>query len=361
MNAILRYALAAAMAAGLLTADPGVSYASKVAPMKDGELIVEDMANLFSRDGVKKARDEFAQTKSTHERRVTVLTLASLPKAEADRLDEINKAKDSAAVHRFWVDFTKREAKDEKAKGVFILVCRHPGHVEIIADSVMQENGFNNSKEDRIKEILLTSFRDAKDKPEAEATTIRDKGLLEASRVLHNEVPVTTDVKPAHAVAGKEGSKSSGIMGYVCIGLAVLAGLWLIFGLIRAFTGGGGGGGGMGGGMGGGGGGGFMTGLLGGLFGSMAGMWLYNNMFGGGMSSAFGADGSSSADYNSGGGDEAGTGDFSGDSGSGGDFDGGGSGGDTGGGDWGGGGGDTGGGGDWGGGGGDFGGGGGDF
>lgn len=298
-----------------------------------------------------------------HERRVTILTLASLPKADADRLEEINKAKDATALRKFWVDFTQREAKDERAKGVFILVCRHPGRVEMIADKVMRDNGFDKSKEDGIRDILLASFKDAAGKPDAEATAIRDKGLLEASRVLHNEVPVTTDTKAAHVMPKNEESKGSGIMGYVCIGLAVLVGLWLVFGLIRAFTGGGGGGGGMGGGgMGGGGGGGFMTGLLGGLFGSMAGMWLYNNMMGGGMSSAFGNSGADSSGGDSGNtGDEAGTGDFSGDSGSGGDFDGdsGGTGGDSGGGDWGGGG-DTGGGGDWGGGG-DFGGGGGDF
>ena len=38
---------------------------------------------------------------------------------------------------------------------------------------------------------------------------------------------------------------------------------------------------GYGGGYGYGGGGGFFTGMLGGMFGSMAGMWMYNNMFGG--------------------------------------------------------------------------------
>ena len=84
-----------------------------------------------------------------------------------------------------------------------------------------------------------------------------------------------------------------GVGGWICLGLCVLLGVWLVIGIIRAFTGGGGGGGGYGGG--GGGGGGFGSSLMGGLFGAMAGMWLYNSMFGGhhdmGSNDAFAGDG----------------------------------------------------------------------
>jgi uncharacterized protein len=195
-------------------------------------------------------------------------------------------------------------------------------------------------------------------------------------------------------------------VGWVCMIGAVLLVVWVVFAIIRAITGmmgGGYGGGGYGMGGGGygmgGGGGGFFTGMLGGLFGSMAGMWLYNNMFGGhatygpngnvnwgggggdyGGGDAAGSDadtgvgGTGGGDYGAGdddaggaagggdagggGGDWGGGGDAGGDAGGGGGGDWGG-GGDAGGGDWGGG--DAGGGGgDWGGGGGgDFGGGGG--
>jgi uncharacterized protein len=253
-------------------------------------------------------------------------------------------------VNRFWADFTQSDAKGDRAKGIYILICRSPGHIHILADKALRDRGFDNAKESRVREILFASFKDAKDKSDTEQTSIRDKGLLDAISYLRSEVPVATTAKNADAK-----KESSGIWGYVCIGLAVLLGIWLIFGLIRAFSGGGGGGGGGPGG-GGGGGGGFMTGLLGGLFGAMAGMWLYNNLLGGHTdSSAWGGDNSLGDSGGSAG--ESGTGDFSGDSGSGGDYDGG----SGGGGDWGGGGDTGGGGGDWGGGGGDWGGGGGDF
>jgi uncharacterized membrane protein YgcG len=347
MNAILRCTLATLAIAGLMTASPAL--ASKPAPSKPGVLIVEDGAGLFSRDGIKKAKNEFAQLKSTNERQVTILTMSTLPAADAAEFDKIG-ADDKTAARGFWADFTQREVRGERAKGVFVLVCRKPGHVHIVADRAMRDQGFDAGKQNKIREILLASFNDAKGKQDAEATPIRDKGLFDAVSTLRDDVPITTNSKPNKDDPKKEGSS---VGKWICIGLCVLVGLWLIVGVFRALTGGGGGGGGgMGGG--GGGGGGFFSGLLGGLFGAMAGMWLYNNMFGGGMSNAFGGDTGSGGDYGGGNDTESGTGDFGGDQGSGGDFDGG-SGGDAGGGDWGGGGG-----GDWGGGGGgDFGGGGG--
>ncbi|MFQ3650773.1 MAG: hypothetical protein SNJ75_10600, partial [Gemmataceae bacterium] len=123
---------------------------------------------------------------------------------------------------------------------------------------------------------------------------------------------------------------------WLCIGLMVLMGLWLVVGLIRAFSGVGG----QAGAAQPGGGGGFLSSLLGGLVGAAAGMYLYNSFFGSGTSSVFGS--SPTGDPNAGADNspqaDGGGGDWGGDAG-GGDW-----GGDAGGGDWGG---DAGGGGDW--------------
>src|SRR5262249_18407975 len=88
----------------------------------------------------------------------------------------------------------------------------------------------------------------------------------------------------------------------VCPLLIVIGVVWLVIGLVRAFTGMGRGGapgapgqGAVGPGYGapgyggGGGGGGFFSGLMGGLFGAVAGNWIYHSFFGGGGSFAHGA------------------------------------------------------------------------
>lgn len=303
----------------------GLAYAGKVAQTHEGQLIIEDNANLFTPAAKTKAKQIYAELRSEHERQVTIYTLSKLPAAEMKEF-EVVKNKPEAEIHAFWSRYAHEVAKDDRARGIFILVCRSPGKVIIIASKPLVEAGFNAGHEKEVREKFMTAFLQAKDQAEETASNTRDAALTDVAQYLKSHVPtgsaVTASGKPAQQ--GRQGG--SNIMQYVCIGFAILLGVWLIFGLIRAFSGGGGGG------QGGGGGGGFMSGLMGGLFGAMAGMWLYNNLMGG---HSYGDTGGAGDTGTSGG--ETGADDFSGDSGTSGGWDDGGSAG--GGGDWGGGGG----------------------
>ncbi|MBO0699497.1 MAG: hypothetical protein J2P46_13965, partial [Zavarzinella sp.] len=331
MTAFLRrFGLLTALGA-LLTAGPGRADIET----KPGQLIVEDKGKLFSEDAIRRAKDEFARAHSKTGRQAMLETLAKLPDPEQAKLKKIDP-KDREAVHRFWLDFAKNEAKADRAKGVYILVVWDPGHVEVIVDQEMKNKGFTESNRNEVRDIFVKPFRDAKSKPEAEQTPIRDKALLSAVEYLARTLPgesadVKQKTKPAPAPAAtkheQEGHRGGGmgIGGWICLGIALLLGIWLVFGLVRAFAGGGYyGGGGYGPGYGYGGGG-FFPSLMGGLFGAAAGMWMYDNFFGGHSSTAYGGD------YGGGGYgdtgptvDDTGAGDFSRDEGAGGDFDGGG-------------------------------------
>jgi len=347
MNVITKgWAMLAALLAGGLLAVPTPALAAS--DLKDGTLHIYDQGKLFTDSGTDKAKSTFGNVKFDHGLTLTIDTYQFIPDDKKSGYKEENKAK-------FFKDWAVALATGDKERGIYVLVCRSPGYVEVIADKTTRERGFSNENEQKVRDLLLTSFKEAakvaKDgKSDEEQSKIRDVGLQAAVDYVIKDLKdtkVPTNSSSTQAVK-KQGSS---IMGWVCIGLVVLLAIWLVVGVIRALSGGGGGGGGYGGG---GGGGGFMTGLLGGLFGAMAGMWLYNNVFGG---HSYGSDAYASDGYSSGGdtGSSPGDGDFSGDAGAGGGFDDG-AGGDTGGGgDFGGG--DYGGGGDFGGGGGDFGGG----
>lgn len=326
---------AAALLAGGLVAAPAL--ASKAAPSKPGVLKVYDGGKLFTPDGIKRAEGVVAGTSFENGLTVTVDTYEKIPDDKKGGYKEETKAK-------FFHDWALELAKNDKAKGVYVLICRSPGHVAVIADRETRDRGFTNDNEKELVNTLLKGFRDAKDKPDAEQHRLRDDALASAMNF------VVKDLKDTHVNVPSSGGKPSGttrnagggggFLGgwgvWLCAGFCVLLGVWLVTALIRAFTGGGGGGGyGGGGGMmgGGGGGGGFFSSLLGGMFGAAAGMYLYNNFFGGG--SMFGG----GSDAYAGGGDDysntgdTGAGDFSGDQGAGGDFDGG-TGGDYSGGDY---------------------------
>jgi uncharacterized protein len=356
------WATTVAILVGGLLAAPSVALAGKAAEQKvSGTLHVYDGGKLFTDAGIDKAKAAFSDAKFEHGLILTIDTYKEIPE---DRKGSYKKETDS----KFFKDWALSLAKEDRAKGIYVLVCRSPGFVEVLADKTTRERGFSNDNEQKLRNLLLDSFKDAKTareagKPESDQFKIRDSALLASVSYVITDLKDTSLPQKETSSTTQQVKKAAGGMsvgGWICIGLCVLLGVWLVIGLIRAFTGGGGGGGGGYGGGGGGGGGGFMTGLLGGMFGAMAGMWLYNSVFGG--HSSFGSDayaGDGSSGYDSGGGaDTSGDGDFSGDAGAGGGYDDGPSGDTGGGGDFGGGGGDYGGGGDFGGGGGgDFGGG----
>jgi TPM domain len=287
--------------------------------------------------------------------------------------DEISKrfqydAKNRDPFFARWVDSL---AEGGEIDGVVILIAKdqHAGnktHIEVGVGRNTQKRAFTLANRTELFNILKQGFG-SKQPNQALLDGLRYIETTLSAHQARESAPIAAQNqhRPAPVREADHGAGGSNILGWVCIGVCVLAAIWLVFGLIRAFSGGGGGyAGGPGVGYGGGGGGGgFMSGLMGGLFGAMAGNWLYNNMFGGhqsswGGSNAYGNETPSAPRDDFGPSDQgqgfsSTGGDVDGGGGGGGDVDGGDGGG---GGDWGGGG-DAGG--DWGGGGGDWGGGGG--
>ena len=348
MLTIRKRGWSAVLALGLCGALACVASAEGEGLLVPGALHVylNDAGGFFSDKGVTQAKERMEKTLFSGGLVMTVDVLARPPQGR-------EVPKDDKQRDKFFLELARELATADKARGIYILVCRSPSDVQVIADKATRERGFSNEDERKVRDILLEGFRAAakleKENPQ-QAVEQRDKALLSAVDFvvedLRNTSPPMRGSSPNRAaappLADPRGDNSSTIAGWICIGLVALLALWLIVGFIRALSGIGtapAGGAPAGGG--------FFSSLLGGLFGAMAGMWLYNHLFGGGSLLSGGESGGiAGTDAGSPGG-VAGEGDFSGDAGAGGSFD---TGDDGGGGDWGGG--------DWGGdGGGDFGGG----
>jgi uncharacterized protein len=345
---------------------------------------VRDDAGFFSANAIGKANDIIKDVHRDFKKDLLIETVKTVPEG---KLEEVKKM-DKAERTKFFANWARERAKAAEVNGVYVQICKDPGHLEVEVGNVTSQKAFTMANRDELASRMLRRFKEAADAKDEDAKKkLHDQALVEGAQFVFSTMKANLGTKGVGPVASPErepvtslprrsmptaqsGGWTASIGGILCMLLIVGLIAWVIIGLIRAFTGGFGGGGYGGGGWGGGGGG-FLTGLLGGMFGAMAGSWLYNNFFGGGHgggwgSSAYGSDSGPEArdnDYSGSGGDTGGGddgggggGDFGGDSGGGGgDFGGGG-------GDFGGGGGDFGGGGgDFGGGGGDFGGGGGDF
>src|SRR5262249_12720612 len=243
---------------------------------------IRDEAGFFSAETVQKAKELVRQIKDRHHEDVDVETYKSPP---ADKLERV-KAMDKGARREFYAEWARERARERDLHGVFILITREPGHLTVGKAGTGRR--FTNADRDRVEAHLLAAFK-AKE---------YDKGLLEALHMIdsamasHGAAAAPSSGRAApHTAAAPHAGGGSGLMGFLCIALGVILGIWLVVGLIRAFPGAGrrGWGGGCGG-CGGGGGGGFMSGLFGGLFGAMAGSWLYDTFFHGHSSAAYGGE-----------------------------------------------------------------------
>jgi uncharacterized protein len=363
MSHLVRRSLVALLLAGLVPGGAAVAQQRKAA---DPPRRVQDDAGLFSEAAVRKANERIAEIKRRYHKDLLIETV--------ERVTRDGKTvtfKDNAEKHRFFVDLAARKVENARVNGVYVLISEDPKYVQVVEGQVTRERGlFTEKDRDELAKKVIAGLNSGN----------KDRALENATAFVGRTFEEHKDRAGAVAAAGRSGDRApagadreSGLpwwVGWVCIGVVVLAVIWVVFALIRAFSGGGaaaGPGGAPAYGYGGGGGGGFFPSLLGGLFGAAAGMWMYNHFFGGGTPAAYGggaadpgAQGMGGADQTDVGGDYAGGGGGGGDWGT--DQAAGGGGTewqDPGAGDFGGG--DLGGGGDWGGGGGDFGGGGGDF
>jgi uncharacterized protein len=316
----MRLGTAAALVGGLIAAPALASNPVAKGKKTPGSLVVVDTAKVFTEGGIDKAKDAFA---NTHFDKPVNLTVETFPEIPADKKAAFDAATDK---RQFFANWAKEVYKSHKDTGLYVLICMKPEGIYVLPDrETAVGRGFSNEDVNALYKKLAAAFNAAKTQPEAEAKATRDKGLMEGTEFVVSQLEGTAVGAGSGGKAAAQKSGGMPIMGWACLGLAGLLGAWLVIGLIRAFTSGGGAGGGPGGG-------GFMTSLFGGLFGAMAGMWMYNQFFGGG--GMFGGSDAHAGD--AGGGDmggDTGAGDVGGDYGGGGDF----GGGDWGGGDFGGG------------------------
>lgn len=279
MTALARYSVPVLLLSWTLTAQPVAA-------------TVSDSAGFFSADAVKKANERIKDVAAKTKKTLVVETFKEVPEDRKKELDQLGK-------EEFFRRWARERAKQLDENGVYLLLCKSPGRVEFMIGTDTQKRAFTTSD---MRALLKTI------KPHLDEKTVEgnDKALAEVvERVtgayLDHEKPA------ANKPFARPERQGNGIGGWICLGLCVLLGVWLLVGLMRGLSGGGGYGGG-----------GFFSTFLAGMFGAAAGMWMYNSFFGGsdglGGSSAAGADGyGTDTDYSGGGTDFGdGGGDFGG-------------------------------------------------
>jgi hypothetical protein len=168
----------ALLACGVLAAPAPAQPKKKDPPAKPGVLHVYDGGSVFTEGAIDRAKVAMGKMVFEQETALTVDTYSGVPN---DR-----KLPDDAGERgKFFESWAKDAARGDRAKGVYVLVCRSPGYVQVLADKAARDRGFSAENEQRLRELLLTAFKDAgqakKDgKSDDEQFKIRDKGLANA-------------------------------------------------------------------------------------------------------------------------------------------------------------------------------------
>ena len=249
---------------------------------------VVDGGGFFSAETLAKANRTIRdlETKTGHEIRIE--TFATVP---ADKAEAVKKM-DKVERDTFFTKWLHERAEDTKSRGVFVLICKEPAHLNLWGANAIQRSGFGASEAKTVRELLLNGFK-AKEYDKtltaalAQLTTVFDglksgkqKGAVTTTHpTLKNhqtaqpahQVPLNRPHVPAAPAPAPESSWGSVLV----VVAMVIGGIFLFSMVMRMFSGGQSSGLGGPGGVGGGGGG-FLSGLTGGIFGALAGNWLYN-------------------------------------------------------------------------------------
>jgi hypothetical protein len=147
------------------------------APLRaaDGDGEIDDQAAFFSPEAESQAIDIIQSIVAMHDRDVRVETYSAVPDHLKDDLDRDGRDK-------FYDDWLNRRAKELGVRGVFILITRTPGRIQVGIDKSTLRRAFTADDRDALREGLATAFRAKR----------YDQGLLDSLKFLRRRLDENT-------------------------------------------------------------------------------------------------------------------------------------------------------------------------
>ena len=171
----------------VLSALVGLVLLSRPGHAAEGDGSLYDGGSFFSPEVLSEANNIIHAIRTVHDRGVRVETYADVPSHLKDDL-----ARDG--VERFYDEWLNRRARQLGVEGVFVLVTRSPGRVQVGVDRVTQRKAFTADDRDVLREIFAVAFRDGR----------YDQGLLDGLRFVKQRLDHNTSSErsPTVPVAG---------------------------------------------------------------------------------------------------------------------------------------------------------------
>ena len=204
---------------------------------------VVDEANFFSPAAVENANAKIKAMARQCRVDLLIETVPAVPSNLESKLQQQGKS-------TFFRDWATRRAEDAGLKGIYVLICKKPGHFAVIPDHLTRQRLFIHADVGHLTDKVLPLLQERKN----------DEALKQmvdfVQSTLHEHLGQGgTPLVPKHnplpsAVPERINAGSSGgmVLGLICVAIIALLAIMLIVGIFRAITGVGRGGYGPGGG-----------------------------------------------------------------------------------------------------------------
>lgn len=116
---------------------------------------VTDSAGFFTPDTVQKANADLRDLKHVFGQDIVVETIPSLP---ADKAKQIQDAS-PATRNKVFAEWLVQHAAAAGVRGIFILICKEPGHVQVDVNKVLRDKFFTAADADRLRDLLVARFK----------------------------------------------------------------------------------------------------------------------------------------------------------------------------------------------------------
>jgi len=200
-------------------------------PLMAAEPKVTDRAEFFSNSAVEQATRKIQDIRRRFKVEVVVETFPSIPENMKSqyRPDEKNK------FFRRWAETC---AADQGVKGIYVLICKKPGHLQMEPDQLTRKKAFTLDERDALVKNMLKRMNQKQYDAALSEMVASIETTLQTNLGQRTGGAAPTRRIPNEAPAGGAG-QSSGILGWICLAVVVLLVVWLIKALIGAFRGGG--------------------------------------------------------------------------------------------------------------------------
>src|SRR5580704_19442378 len=136
---------------------------------------VKDGAGFFTPGALTKANAQITEIQKKYRKDLLIETFPSVPADKADAFGKLDKQ----GRNRFFRDWAIERAKGERVEGIYILISKQPGHVQVEVGKNEQKKGFKVPEDsDRLSKILLQNFQKKE----------YDTGLLEAVQFVEQKL-----------------------------------------------------------------------------------------------------------------------------------------------------------------------------